>query len=307
MNAISCIVVDDEPLAVRLMESYVAKTPFLSLKGSFTSGTAAYSFLQDNPVDLLFCDIQMPNLSGMELSRMLPERTRIIFTTAFSEYAVEGFKVRALDYLLKPISYEDFLSAVLRAKEYLELIDYKSLRQAQRPSGLVTEPAVSTLVTEPAVSTSVTEPVEVTEQRKIKSIFVKTEYRLQQIDLDRITYIEGLKDYVKIHLNDGTVPILSLMRLKALEDTLPKEDFVRVHKSFIVVWPRLKPSNATTSSSALHAFLSETPIRQLYTKPFPVPSSFLAAKDEGRGTQLIEYECKKQCRGVAGCTTKPFF
>lgn len=248
MNTISCIVVDDEPLAVRLMESYVAKTPFLSLKGSFTSGTAAYSFLQDNPVDLLFCDIQMPNLSGMDLSRMLPERTRIIFTTAFSEYAVEGFKVRALDYLLKPISYEDFLSAAMKAKEYLELIDDKSLRQAQRPSGLVTEPAVSTLVTEPAVrrdspttevtepavSTSVTEPVEVTEQRKIKSIFVKTEYRLQQIDLDRITYIEGLKDYVKIHLNNGTAPILSLMRLKALEDTLPKEDFVRVHKSFIV-------------------------------------------------------------------------
>lgn len=248
MNAISCIVVDDEPLAVRLMESYVAKTPFLSLKGSFTSGTAAYSFLQDNPVDLLFCDIQMPNLSGMDLSRMLPERTRIIFTTAFSEYAVEGFKVRALDYLLKPISYEDFLSAAMKAKEYLELIDDKSLRQAQIPSGLVTEPGVSTLVTEPAVrrgspttevtepavSTSVTEPVEVTEQRKIKSIFVKTEYRLQQIDLDRITYIEGLKDYVKIHLNNGTAPILSLMRLKALEDTLPKEDFVRVHKSFIV-------------------------------------------------------------------------
>ena len=256
MNAISCIVVDDEPLAVRLMESYVAKTPFLSLKGSFTSGTAAYSFLQDNPVDLLFCDIQMPNLSGMELSRMLPERTRIIFTTAFSEYAVEGFKVRALDYLLKPISYEDFLSAAMKAKEYLELIDDKLLRQAQRPSGLVTEPGVSTLVTEPAVrrdspttevtepavrrdspttevtepavSTSVTEPVEVTEQRKIKSIFVKTEYRLQQIDLDRITYIEGL------NLNNGTAPILSLMRLKALEDTLPKEDFVRVHKSFIV-------------------------------------------------------------------------
>lgn len=253
MNAISCIVVDDEPLAVRLMESYVAKTPFLSLKGSFTSGTAAYSFLQDNPVDLLFCDIQMPNLSGMDLSRMLPERTRIIFTTAFSEYAVEGFRVRALDYLLKPISYEDFLSAAMKAKEYLELIDVKSLRQAQLPSGLVTEsvvrrgspttevtePAVrrgspTTEETEPVVSTSVTEPVEVTEQRKIKRIFVKTEYRLQQIDLDRITYIEGLKDYVKIHLNDGTVPILSLMRLKALEDTLPKEDFVRVHKSFIV-------------------------------------------------------------------------
>lgn len=151
-------------------------------------------------MDLLFCDIQMPNLSGMDLSRMLPERTRIIFTTAFSEYAVEGFKVRALDYLLKPISYDDFLSATVKAKEYFE----------------------------------VTEPAEVTGQRKIKSIFVKTEYRLQQIDLDKITYIEGLKDYVKIHLNDGSTPVLSLMRLKNLEDTLPNEDFVRVHKSFIV-------------------------------------------------------------------------
>lgn len=206
MNTISCIVVDDEPLAVRLMESYVAKTPFLSLKGSFTSGTAAYSFLQDNPVDLLFCDIQMPNLSGMDLSRMLPERTRIIFTTAFSEYAVEGFKVRALDYLMKPISYDDFLSATVKAKEYFE----------------------------------VTEPAEVTGQRKIKSIFVKTEYRLQQIDLDKITYIEGLKDYVKIHLNDGTAPVLSLMRLKTLEEMLPKEDFVRVHKSFIIRMERIE-------------------------------------------------------------------
>lgn len=197
MSTISCIVVDDEPLAVRLMKSYVTKTPFLSLKGSFTSGTAAYSFLQDNQVDLLFCDIQMPNLSGMELSKMLPERTKIIFTTAFSEYAVEGFRVRALDYLLKPISYEDFLSAALKAKEHFA-------------------------------------PSDVTPQRKIKSIFVKTEYRLQQIDLDKITYIEGLKDYVKIHLSGSSAPILSLMRMKTLESVLPKENFIRVHKSFIV-------------------------------------------------------------------------
>ena len=225
MNMISCIVIDDEPLAVRLMESYVTKTPFLSLKGSFTSGTSAYSFIQDNPVDLLFCDIQMPNLSGMELSRMLPEKTRIIFTTAFSEYAVEGFRVRALDYLLKPVSYDDFLSSALKTKEYFELVD------ALRPSGSVTEPAE---VTKHVVSTSVTDPAEVTAQRKIKSIFVKTEYRLQQIDLDRITYIEGLKDYVKIHMSGSSAPILSLMRMKSLEDKLPKDDFVRVHKSFIV-------------------------------------------------------------------------
>lgn len=211
MNTISCIVVDDEPLAVRLMESYVAKTPFLSLKGSFTSGTAAYSFLQEQQIDLLFCDIQMPNLSGMELSKMLPDRTRIIFTTAFCEYAVEGFRVRALDYLLKPISYDDFLSAAIKAKEYFKLIEE-----------------------------SVSSAGSVTEQRKIKSIFVKTEYRLQQIDLDKITYIEGLKDYVKIHLNDGTAPVLSLMRLKTLEEMLPKEDFVRIHKSFIIRMERIE-------------------------------------------------------------------
>ncbi len=213
MNTISCIIVDDEPLAVKLMESYVSKTPFLSLKGSFTSGTAAWSFLQDNPVDLLFCDIQMPNLSGMELSKMLPDKIRIIFTTAFSEYAVEGFRVRALDYLLKPISYDDFLSAALKAKEYFDLVDDNSSRR------LVNS----------------VEPITKTDTQKgIKSIFVKTEYRLQQIELDKITYIEGLKDYVKIHLNDGSDPILSLMRMKTLEGTLPKEDFIRVHKSFIV-------------------------------------------------------------------------
>lgn len=203
MGKISCIVIDDEPLAARLVETYVNKTPFLELKGTFNSGSAAFTFLQDNPVDLLFCDIQMPGLSGMELSRMLPENTRIIFTTAFSEYALEGFKVRALDYLLKPISYEDFLTAALKAKEHFD-------RNSESPAG------------------------------KVRSIFVKTEYRLQQIELDRITYIEGFKDYVRIHLDDGTPPVLSLMRLKNLEDTLPADRFVRVHKSFIVQTSRIE-------------------------------------------------------------------
>ncbi len=207
MERISCIVVDDEPLAARLIESYVLKTPFLELKGSFTRGTAAFESLQDNPVDLIFCDIQMPVLSGIELSRMLPEKTRIIFTTAFSEYAVEGFRVRALDYLLKPISYEDFLSAALKAKEHFGR------------SGAAA-----------AAQTPGTEP---------RSIFVKTEYRLQQIELDRISYIEGYKDYVRIHLDGEAEPVLSLMRLKALEESLPSPRFVRVHKSYIVQTSRI--------------------------------------------------------------------
>ena len=117
MTTISCIIIDDEPLAVKLMESYVTKTPFLELEGSFTSGGQAFEFIQDNPVDLLFCDIQMPGLNGMDLSKMLPEDTRIIFTTAFSQYAIEGFKVHALDYLLKPISYDDFLAAADFSRE----------------------------------------------------------------------------------------------------------------------------------------------------------------------------------------------
>ena len=194
MNTISSIIIDDEPLAVKLMESYVQKTPFLDLKGSFTSGSSAFSFIHDNPVDLLFCDIQMPGLSGMDLSKMLPVTTKVIFTTAFSQYAIEGFKVHALDYLLKPISYDDFLASANHAYKVL------NISTAAAP----------------------------------RSIFVKTEYRLQQIELDNIAFIEGFKDYVRIHLADGSAPVLSLMRMKALEEQLPADRFVRVQKSYIV-------------------------------------------------------------------------
>ena len=196
---LSCAIIDDEPLAVELMESYVRKTPFLELQGSFGSGVAAFGMLRDRPVDLLFCDIQMPGLSGMELSRMLPADTRVIFTTAFSRYAVEGFRVNAVDYLLKPISYADFLAAAQKALEWFEL-----KRRAGAPDD------------------------------DLRSIFVKTEYRLRQIELERILYIEGLKDYVKIHVEDEPHPVLSLMSLKSLEEQLPADRFIRVHRSYIV-------------------------------------------------------------------------
>ncbi len=250
MSTIKCIVVDDEPLAARLMESYVRKTPFLSLEGTFTGGAAAFEFLRGHDADLLFCDIQMPGLNGMELSRMLPERTRIIFTTAFSDYAVEGFRVRALDYLLKPVSYEDFLGAALKARDHFDL--------AERAARATDFPAADAANTEAESAVSAVSSVGAggaaaagrsgagasaggaaaqsgtAAPQNPRSIFVKTEYRLQQIELDRITYIEGLKDYVKIHLDGGTPPVLSLMRLKSLEDSLPQSSFVRVHKSYIV-------------------------------------------------------------------------
>lgn len=196
---LSCAIIDDEPLAVELMESYVRKTPFLEMQGSFGSGVAAFGMLRDRPVDLLFCDIQMPGLNGVEFSRMLPADTRVIFTTAFSRYAVEGFRVNAVDYLLKPISYADFLAAAQKALEWFEL-----KRRAGAPAD------------------------------DLRSIFVKTEYRLRQIELERILYIEGLKDYVKIHVEDEPHPVLSLMSLKSLEEQLPADRFIRVHRSYIV-------------------------------------------------------------------------
>ena len=165
---LTCAIIDDEPLAVELLESYVRKTPFLELKGAYNGGITALEALKTEPVDLLFCDIQMPELSGMELSRMLPTRTRVVFTTAFDRYAVEGFRVGAVDYLLKPISYADFLTAANKAFEWFEL----KRRSVGKPSPAEAGPG---------------------------SIFVKTEYRLRQIELDKILYIEGLKDYVRVH------------------------------------------------------------------------------------------------------------
>ncbi len=193
---ISCYVIDDEPLAVELMESYVKKTPFLELKGSFGSGEEVFAALREQPVDLLFCDIQMPGLSGMELSRMLPEGTRVIFTTAFSQYALEGFKVSALDYLLKPVSYTDFLQAARKAEAWFT-------RGGQA------------------------------EQSQPDSLFLKTEYRLTQVQFDKILYVEGMKDYVKVQLEGGE-SVLSLTTLKALAEKLPQDRFFRVGKSHIV-------------------------------------------------------------------------
>ena len=242
MTTISCIIVDDEPLAVQLMESYVGKTPFLDLKGSFTSGTAAFGFIQENPVDLMFCDIQMPNLSGMDLSKMIPEETRVIFTTAFSQYAVEGFKVHALDYLLKPISYDDFLESAKHAFSVIagpvgHLPSSASVLASLRPSTAdgqwrdrqVADGSGGWPEKSDASGSS----------QSPKSIFVKTEYRLQQIELDRITFIEGFKDYVRIHLDDGSDPVLTLIRMKTLEEQLPADRFVRVQKSYIVQLSRI--------------------------------------------------------------------
>jgi two-component system LytT family response regulator len=196
---LKCAIVDDEPLAVELLSSYVERIPFMQLVGKYSNAIDAMKGLSETPVDLIFLDIQMPELNGLELSKMLPERTRIVFTTAFEQYAIEGYRINALDYLLKPIPYVDFLEASNKALQWFKLTESKPEQQEEH-----------------------------------KSIFVKSDYKLLQIDLDKIKYVEGLKDYVKIYTEDNKHPILSLMNMKAMEQMLPSSQFIRVHRSFIV-------------------------------------------------------------------------
>jgi two-component system, LytTR family, response regulator LytT len=198
---ITCVIVDDEPMALTLVEGYVKKTPFLVLKKKCTSAIEAMEFLKEEPVDLLFLDIQMPDLTGIEFSKMLPKETRVIFTTAFDQYALEGFKVEALDYLLKPFDYAEFLAAANKANTWFSLVKGKQ------------EPLLS-------------------EEKEF--LFVKSEYKQLRIRLADVLYFEGLKDYIKIWLKDNPKPVLTLMSLKSLEEELPEAKFMRVHRSFIV-------------------------------------------------------------------------
>ncbi len=198
---ITCVIVDDEPMALNLVESYVEKTPFLVLKKKCSSAIEAMEFIKTEPVDLLFLDIQMPDLTGIEFSRMLPKETRVIFTTAFDQYALEGFKVEALDYLLKPFDYAEFLAAANKANTWFELVNGK-------------------------------QQVALSEEKEF--LFVKSEYKQLRIKLADVLYFEGLKDYIKIWLKDNPKPILTLMSLKSLQEELPETHFMRVHRSFIV-------------------------------------------------------------------------
>ncbi len=207
---IRCAIIDDEPLALGLLASYVKKTPSLELCGTYSSAIQAMEMLSNNPVDLLFLDIQMPELNGLEFSKMVPEKTRIVFTTAFEQYAIDGYRANALDYLLKPISYADFIEAVGKAVEWFNL---KLKAEGEKTN---------------------------TQTETPDYIYVKSDYKLIQISLDKILYIEGLKDYVKIYTEDNPRPILSLISMKALEEKLPEERFLRVHRSFIVQKQKIK-------------------------------------------------------------------
>jgi two-component system LytT family response regulator len=201
---ISCLIVDDEPLALDLMESYVRQTPFLRLVGRCSNAMEVFAFLEKEKVDLLFLDIQMLGLNGIEISKLLKDRTRVIFTTAYEQYAIDGYKVDAIDYLLKPVSYPDFLKAALKAQKLFE-ISHQNKEESDNNPGL----------------------------------FIKSDYRMFRVDPEDITFIEGEKDYVKIHTTSGE-SIMALMSMKSIEEQLDHNIFIRVHRSFIVNLLKIK-------------------------------------------------------------------
>lgn len=202
---IRCIAIDDEPLALKQINSYIERTPFLEVVALCRSAFDAIEFLSNNDVDLMFVDINMPDLNGMDFVKSLSQKPQVIFTTAYSEYAIEGFQVDALDYLLKPISYAAFLKSANKAKNWFELNQHQ----------------VDTI------------------QTSKESLFVKSEFKIVRIFLSEIKYIESSNEYIVIHLITGDT-VTTLIRLKVIEEKLPKDLFMRVHRSFIVNLNQIK-------------------------------------------------------------------
>ena len=214
MTSLRCFVVDDEPLAVKMLENFIERTPFLELAGSFTDPVLALSEIRTQAPQLVFLDIQMPDLSGMELSRMIPEGTRIIFTTAFKQYAFESYEVSALDFLLKPIRYQKFLEAAEKAREWFTLKEAASAAPASTPEVL-------------------------------SSTFFKVDGALRKVELSDILFVEGMKDYVMVYLASQRQPLVTHVTMKGMEEMLPAGQFMRIHRSFIVALDKVASVSGT--------------------------------------------------------------
>jgi DNA-binding LytR/AlgR family response regulator len=199
MEKIRCIAIDDEPPALRQIGAYVSKTPFLDLVSLCSNAFDAMEVLKKGPVDLMFVDISMPDLTGLDFVKSLTEKPYVVFITAFSDYAIEGFKVEAIDYLLKPVGYNDFLKAVNKVRSRLEEAG-RSIKSKHQAPG---------------------------------HIFVKSGYKLIRIELVDIRYVESMHEYVRLHLENAK-PVMTLASMKSIEELLPSDRFMRVHRSFIV-------------------------------------------------------------------------
>lgn len=198
MDKLNCIIADDEPLALDLIKGYIERVPFLNLIKSCSNASEVIEISEKSQIDLAFLDIQMPGLNGLELAKILDAKIMIVFTTAFNNYAIDGYKVNTIDYLLKPFNFEEFYDAAVKAQRVFE--------ERNTPTVSVNN----------------------------QYIFVKTEYRIQRIEFSQILYIEGMKDYVKIYMQNQIKPVVSLMSMKSILERLPKNLFMRVHRSFIV-------------------------------------------------------------------------
>jgi DNA-binding LytR/AlgR family response regulator len=229
---IRCLAIDDEPLALQQLVAYIQKVPFLELAAQCQSALEARSFLEHDTVDVLFCDINMPDLNGMEFVKSLTVPPLVVFTTAYSEYAVEGFKVNAVDYLLKPFGLQDFQRAAMRVKERL------SERGNERGS----------------------ERTEVGDD----SIFLKTDYRIVKVKLSDIRYIEGMSEYLKVWVDNEPKPIITLLSMKKMEERLP-DCFMRIHRSYIIHLDKIQEVNKNRVIMDADTYL---PIGDLYRETF---------------------------------------
>lgn len=227
---IQTIAIDDEPLALSLISGYIIKTPFLNFAGEFDNPVTAIEFLDNHHVDLVFLDIQMPDLLGTDFARFIQNGPKIIFATAFEKFALEGFRLQAVDYLLKPFGYDEFLISANKAKKLIEL---------ERRE-------------------------ETTLESNENFLFLKSEYKIRRINFDDIIYIEGMKDYVKVYLRTDPKPVLSINSLKTLEAKLPARKFMRIHRSFIVNLNRVE------TIERFHIVFGKTliPVGEVYKEPF---------------------------------------
>ncbi len=223
-----CIAIDDEPLALKQIESYISKTPFLELVSTCHSAFEAIKVLKAEKIDLMFVDINMPDLNGMDFTKSLSDKPLIVFTTAYSEYALEGFKVDAIDYLLKPISYADFLRAAERAYKQYQLQTARS------------------------------------EAPKSDILFVKSEYKTVRIVISDITHIESRSEYLRIYLEEGT-PVMTLGNMKTIMENLPADAFARVHRSYII---NLKKIASIERNHIVLQNKTEIPIGDQYKEEF---------------------------------------
>lgn len=236
---LTCIAIDDEPLALTLLSTFIRQTPFLRLLGTYPSAVAALRALHEpgaEPVDVVFLDIQMPDLNGLELARVLAGQgaaaPRVVFTTAYNQFALDGYRADALDYLLKPFAYEEFLRAAEKARAWWALVR-RPEAAGLPPADALSAPSTTLVPPVPGGADASPPPA------PTDAIFLRVEYQLVRVELADILYLEGLKDYVKVFRRSEPRPLLSLTTLKTLEEKLPAGRFLRLHRSYIVSLDRL--------------------------------------------------------------------